>query len=310
MGWLVTFVGLACACLLARQVPALTLRGSWPTAGPPLGITSEPTGTLLLSTSTAIPPYLRYTPQGVRLSQMGWQQYTVSIFGLASESNGDFFVAYYQYGFRFNHYRWNGEFLRGAGGPQGGAESAKYLAWLESSPCGVPPCGDLFVTDPVGGRVLRFRTASGGHTFVSSWTSQQPSGVVARDGAVFVASHDGGFITRYTTQGATVASFATGAVTAEGLAAGPDGRLYLADRGGGGDPSRLLVFSPTGTLIDSVSGTVNGYPYGPPEFVGVTVDANGTIYATDHANGRVMVFDQGPTASRTMSWGRIKSLYR
>ena len=84
----------------------------------------------------------------------------------------------------------------------------------------------------------------------------------------------------------------------------------IADRGTSPGTSRLIVFATDGTLIGSVGGNMDDYSYGPPQFVGVTVGSNGTVYVTDHANHRVMIFAELPTAARTTSWGRIKSIYR
>jgi hypothetical protein len=300
----------------ATVAHALVLIGSWPTQGSPLGIAIEPPGTVLLNTPSAVPEFLRYSADGTLLAHVGIYPYAVAVYGIAvAPNNGDIFYSVYRPGiFAFVHI---GTYESYFGGPWGGAESSQYVALSvgSCSPYNIPgPCIDAYVTDPIGNVVVKFRSSSSaayGAFFLQAWSSNHPSGVATFGGVVYVASHNGGTITKYTTDGIALGSFPTGAIAAEGLAAGPDGRLYLADRGGVPGSSKLLVFSTQGALVDSVGSVVGGYTYGPPEYVGVVVASDGTVFAGDYSHARVLKFSPSTTtASKAVTWGRLKASYR
>lgn len=295
----------------------LSLIGSWPTMGSPLGIAIEPPGTVLLSTPSAIPPLLRYSPDGTFIAHVGPSiNYTVTVYGIAVNSiNGDIFFAMYTPGnFYISHL---GSFGSAFGGPWGGAISSDYIGLYnyETACAYGVPCADVYVTDPIGNLVVWFKSSSSGGIgdyYAGVWSSNHPTGIATLGAVVCVASRDGGTITRYTTSGTVLNSFTTGAMAAEGLAAGPDGLLYLADRGNGAPgSSRLLVFSAQGALVDSVGSVVSGYGYGPAEYVGIAVGRDGTVFAGDYRNGRVMKFSpSNATAAKPATWGRLKAMYR
>ena len=75
------------------------------------------------------------------------------------------------------------------------------------------------------------------------------------------------------------------------LALGPDGDLYVADALN----HRVQVFSPEGTHRRTIGAGLLQYPYD------VVVAADGTVYVTEWADGRVRRFDR--TGQATGAWG-------
>ncbi len=68
-----------------------------------------------------------------------------------------------------------------------------------------------------------------------------------------------------------------------GIAAGPDGRIYVADTGN----QRVLILSPTGEILKEIAG--GSEPFVEP--FDVAVDAQGRFYVLDATLGRLTVFD-------------------
>ena len=89
------------------------------------------------------------------------------------------------------------------------------------------------------------------------------------------------------------------------------GNVYVVDwaRASQGGNSRIQKFTGSGIYLTQWGSFGNGneqfeYPYG------VAVDAAGDIFVADYDNFRIQKFGQGSTATKSMSWGRIRTLYR
>lgn len=69
------------------------------------------------------------------------------------------------------------------------------------------------------------------------------------------------------------------------------------------------IITTGGTLIAAWGGQGSGPDqlYGPFD---VATDAQGRIYIADAWNGRIQVYDSGPTPARPTTWGRLKTIYR
>ena len=114
-----------------------------------------------------------------------------------------------------------------------------------------------------------------------------------------------GHIQVFSTDGVPQGSILTGAQLGEQLST--DGtHLYLADHGG----KELKCFTTGGQLLWKVGPVVTGYPYPSARFSSVTVADDGTIYAGDFDNRRILVFSPPPTATLGETFGAIKARYR
>lgn len=84
-----------------------------------------------------------------------------------------------------------------------------------------------------------------------------------------------------------------------------DGLVYVADGGN----NRVQVFRLDGSFVAQFGtpGTAPGKLLRPS---GVAVAPDGTIFVSELGNNRVSRFAWAPTAAQTVSWGRLKSLFR
>ncbi|MDQ3250494.1 MAG: PA14 domain-containing protein, partial [Chloroflexota bacterium] len=78
----------------------------------------------------------------------------------------------------------------------------------------------------------------------------------------------------------------------KGIAAGPDGRIYVADTGN----RRLLLLAPTGELLKTIEG--GSEPFGEP--FDVATDAAGQVYVLDAGLGQIMLFTADGEFLRTI----------
>jgi hypothetical protein len=71
----------------------------------------------------------------------------------------------------------------------------------------------------------------------------------------------------------------------------------------------VQIVGTSGAVLQAWGGTgsAHGLFYGPSD---AAVGPDGLIYIADAWNGRVEVFDSGPTATARTSWGSLKTLYR
>ena len=267
--------------------------GSWPTQGPPLGLTIDGDGTVLVSTPIASPPLFRHAADGTLLAQFGFAG-PMDVYGIASTRTGHIFYAAHASG-RVWH-------ISSSGADLGG--------WGRSICCfrhmALDDAWNVYITNWYDNLVHKYASFDRYGDYPVAWPSPRPSGVVYGGGYVNVASLDDGTIRKYLVDGTPASSFETGADGVEALAFGRDNRFYLVDKG----RSRILVFSEQGAFIDSIGNSPPGYAHAPTQYVGVAVADDGTIFAGDHAHGRVLKFAPSATAVRASSWGRIKALYR
>jgi sugar lactone lactonase YvrE len=129
----------------------------------------------------------------------------------------------------------------------------------------------------------------------------QRVGGIAADarGYVYVADTQGGGVLKYTATGGYVRTIGRPKVGfgdparpdqiqyPEGVAIGPDGNVYVVE--GASNPTRVSVWSPTGTLLRSFGdyGSGPGQMSGPTQ---VAVDGAGFVYVADRNNSRVQRF--------------------
>ncbi|MCC7200114.1 MAG: NHL repeat-containing protein [Gammaproteobacteria bacterium] len=123
--------------------------------------------------------------------------------------------------------------------------------------------------------------------------------VVTADGRVFVVEGAKQRVVVYDAAGRRTGQLGTGDGEAAalkdpvGIGAGPDGTLYIADRGN----QRIAIFSDNGRFKTALAVHVDGQPTSP---VDVAVGRDGRLYITC-SNHRVMVMD--PSGGVRASWG-------
>jgi DNA-binding beta-propeller fold protein YncE len=105
---------------------------------------------------------------------------------------------------------------------------------------------------------------------------------------VYVSDHSTDAIYIYNAQGKYLKTFAPkgnlGKWEPLGLAFGPDGSLYATDVEGTGKAHRVVVFSPDGTLEQSMGAPGLSFPNG------IALDQHGNIDVADSNNGRLLIF--------------------
>jgi YYY domain-containing protein len=186
----------------------------------------------------------------------------------------------------------HGGFLGGWGGRGAGEFGFKEL-------CGIAIAGDaMYVADTWNGRVQAFTTA--GVLRASTGDLYGPRGVaVAPDGRVWVADTGNHRVVSYDAllqdrrifgkRGTAVGEF----TSPIGIAAAPSGAIYVADAGN----QRIQVLGPDGAVRGAFA--VAGWA-GNAE-PGLTVDSDGTLYATDPAAGLVLALDPSGSVRRRIA---------
>jgi DNA-binding beta-propeller fold protein YncE len=161
-------------------------------------------------------------------------------------------------------------------------------------------------------------------------TLYAPAGVAVdpSNGDIYVADYHYHVVDVFTSAGAYVSQFSTGALAVTGVAIGSTGNLYVTGSDvEGGAEGGLQQFSSAGTLeakladngsdwalvVDPASGEVyvaggfggplqafqGGeliYEFGPSKDLGLAVSSSGTIYTTDDETNEVKLFAPGATA--------------
>jgi hypothetical protein len=282
----------AALCLVAHaaaaQAPSLVRW--WPTAEAPMGLAIGLDGRIYLGPQAGSSALVHIygqsgTPVGVLGAGDGSE---VEGIGILSNQNVVAMHSLDQFGYIF-----------GPGGTLLGFEGSRrrYLA--------VGPRDTLFITDDVDGVVRRCRILGNG-AVLGKWATPQPSGICYLGGLLYVAGMTNGLISAFTTSGALVSTFPSGATSAQQLNPDGSGHLLLADHGA----HQLKCFGTDGTLLWSIGPAVPGYPLGSCDFFSVAVDAGGTIFAGDQTNHSILVLSMQATGARSASWGRLKTLFR
>jgi sugar lactone lactonase YvrE len=135
-------------------------------------------------------------------------------------------------------------FTAGLGSPAGMAASA---------------AGELFVVDPDAARIVRVSPTGSASSYVFFGLGRSPNNIAIDGlGDLLVASTDtnfsGGVVMRIENPGTPLTFFARGFISADAIAVGPDGDVWVGDNGCG----CLLRYDPVGTRKDSIAA---GYVY-------------------------------------------------
>ena len=109
------------------------------------------------------------------------------------------------------------------------------------------------------------------------------------------------YLTQWGTEGAGSGQFDR----PYGVAVDASGNVYVADMGN----DRIQKFTSSGTYLTQwgSSGTGDGQFNCPS---GAAVDGSGNVYVADQSNNRIQKFGRVTTPAKSMTWGRIKALYR
>lgn len=161
------------------------------------------------------------------------------------------------------------------------------------------PQNNVYITDPIGMRVLRYNSAG---NLTAEWplsippewpgTWAAPMGIARLSGGYFyVTDGDGDFIATLEPTGSFGALWAYGGSgngelnTPAGIAVGPGNCDYVADYGN----NRVQKFQYGGFQIKwGTPGSGDGQFSGP---AGIAVDASGSVYVADSGNHRIQKFD-------------------
>lgn len=279
---------LACFSATLALAQAPTFLGSWPTVGLPLGLATDAANDVYLVDEGTQAAIHKYSPWGTPLAAIN-PGAIFEAYGLAFLSDQSILVADY-YGRTISRYN------SATGSPMGswvsGGSNAVYLAADELD--------NVYVTSDNSDEVFRY---SSGGILLGSWSSPHPTGIAYFQGVVYVMGLFNGLVSKYQPDGTPLGSFPTGLSTVDQISFDAQGHLYLADRG----LNMLKCMDRDGSTRWTVGPTVPGYSYGSPQFISVTVAQDGTIYAGDFAHRRVLVFGTAPTATRTSTFGAVKT---
>jgi sugar lactone lactonase YvrE len=192
--------------------------------------------------------------------------------------------------------------VRGGGGGLVALEGEELLQRRLPLPAGtVPgvlaaaPGGGLLVHDAAGGRILRL--GADGRPAGAIPVVRRVTGLAAAPGAVVAAFGAEGVVRRFDAAGAVEATWALpadGPVPAwpAGIAVGPGGDSYVADRHGG----RIVVLDAAGRVAGL--GARKGWDPGLLLFpAGLALLPDGRLAVADQGNGRVQIFRRAAGAT-------------
>lgn len=272
----------------------------------PRGIAVEPSGTILvLDHYTALQ---RFTANGVFVQKVvNFSAGFLNPRDVAVGPSGDIYITWIGATCCVRQYSSAGALIRTIGSTGTGPGQFK-----DPIGAGVDELGNVFVCDYTNHNVSAF-DANG--NYITRWNIQNsgtdsPVDVVARGGVVSVLNETERRIESYSNAGVFLGQFSSEAPGEStpggyGLALDAAGNFYVGD-----DVYRWVKqFSPAGVLLTYWNG--DDQPGGSLQSPGrLAVDPSGAIYVDDAVRYQVLKFGSAPTATPTMTLGRIKSLYR
>lgn len=288
----VLLIGLLAALPLplhAADAP-LAFIGSWPAGGIPCGLAIAGDGTLYVADQHNTVGLRAFTQSGVPQGQFN-PGGLIESYGIAFLSDHSVLFADY-YGRRVLRYAPNGTFLSQF------ATGGVVSSWLA-----VDDADHVYVVDDNGNTVRKF-TSTG--ALITEWFVNHPAGIAFAEGKLFVTEMWGGNVQVFSTAGAPLGSFPTGATWAEQLMADGAGLLYLGDAGTG----QLKCFSTAGIPMWTLGPAVPGYPLDQPKLFSVARSSDGTLFVGDYNNENVLMFALAPTATARETFGSLKARYR
>ncbi|MFT3863739.1 MAG: hypothetical protein QM729_05655 [Solirubrobacterales bacterium] len=194
---------------------------------------------------------------------------------LATDAAGHVFLSNPVSSTRIDEYSPDGALLasRGTFALSGGFDETRDIA--------TDAAGDLWVADGEARKVVELG-ADG--TVLRSWSAQGRGIAVSSAGDVYTAGPTE--VARYSAAGTPISTWASpeGLGEAWGIAAGPEGLIYVADTYG----DAVQVFEPDGTLVRAWAvGGSGGRPALP---YGIAVSPSGNVYLAEAAIDRVAEF--------------------
>lgn len=278
----------------------------------PTGVTVGPNGDLWVVDSN-LDRVQRFSPSGQFLGKWGTHGGSPGQFvgptSIAFDAAGHLFVT-----------------DTGNGRVQELTESGQFLAqWpIKSKVIAFDSDGNFYTIHPSATQVLKYSSSGVLIARIGDGVGTGPGQIIAADGLALDAVGTLYIVDRgdpLTSFGARVERFTTGGVflsqwgsvgSASGqfqtpvrIALDSGGFVYVVDN----QNSRVQVFTAVGTFVTKWGSAGSG----PGQFlnpIGITVDSNGRVLVADTNNSRIQVFGQPPTAAASMSWGRLKALYR
>ena len=153
---------------------------------------------------------------------------------------------------------------------------------------GINAQGEVFVTDDFYGYIEKF-TSSG--AFLKDWPAKDytNAGIALSGGKIYVSDLGSGMIRVYNETDKTYSALTPSGVSLgepAGMAFDGEGNLYLADKAE--EYNRIIQMDTAGNVLGiwGAYGTGNNQVNAPRD---ITVGADGTVYALDSGNNRIMV---------------------
>lgn len=227
-------------------------------------------------------------------------QFSGELWGIAVTQSGDVLVTDHTHS-RVQRFTSNGTYLSQFGTSGSGAGQLDY-------PYGIAldAVGTIYVADYGNNRVQSFTDAGAPLASFMLPAGREPIGVaVGRDGAIYATSDGGEPLLFSLSQTGANARWFSYPGSAQGVAVGPDGIVYVANTSN----CLLQAFRPSGEQL----GTWGRIGSGVGEFlapIGVAATPDGNVFVVDRYTNRVTVFVGSPTSATKSTWGRIKSTYK